>query len=304
MPVVGLSMLLWDQSGVEAHGRCCGALDLGDARRVAQQAGIPHYTLRLDEEFRAEGRRSLRRRLPRRPHAEPLRALQHLDQVRPAPGARPPPRRGAGGDRPLRPHPGRAGRPRAAHRASTRTKDQSYYLFELTQEQLAASLFPLGGMTKPRCASSPARPASWWPRRARAWRSASSREESASSSRPRWRSIPTASPERRLAEPAVLVDSGRPGAGRGPALLPLHRGPAPRPRARRARARSSCWRSSRRRTGWSSERRGELLAPGLRGERLHWIGQPWRRGGDGEDPLPPPRRARARPGSPGGQGAK
>jgi tRNA-specific 2-thiouridylase len=51
-PVVGLSMLLWDQSTVEAHGRCCGALDLGDARRVAQQAGIPHYTLRLDQEFR------------------------------------------------------------------------------------------------------------------------------------------------------------------------------------------------------------------------------------------------------------
>ena len=51
-PVVGLSMLLWDHSGVEAHGRCCGALDLGDARRVAQQAGIPHYTLRMDEEFR------------------------------------------------------------------------------------------------------------------------------------------------------------------------------------------------------------------------------------------------------------
>ena len=50
--VVGLSMLLWDQSGVEANGRCCGALDLGDARRVAQQAGIPHYTLKLDREFR------------------------------------------------------------------------------------------------------------------------------------------------------------------------------------------------------------------------------------------------------------
>jgi tRNA-specific 2-thiouridylase len=35
-----------------ANGRCCGALDLGDARRVAQQIGIPHYTLRMDEDFR------------------------------------------------------------------------------------------------------------------------------------------------------------------------------------------------------------------------------------------------------------
>ena len=51
-PVVGLSMLLWDRSEESAHGRCCGALDLGDARRVARQCGIPHYTLRLEDEFR------------------------------------------------------------------------------------------------------------------------------------------------------------------------------------------------------------------------------------------------------------
>ena len=50
-PVVGLSMLLWDRSGERRHGRCCSALDLGDAKRVAQQAGIPHYTLRMDREF-------------------------------------------------------------------------------------------------------------------------------------------------------------------------------------------------------------------------------------------------------------
>ena len=51
-PVIGLSMLLWDRSGEETHGRCCGALDMGDAKRVAQQIGIPHYTLRMDQEFR------------------------------------------------------------------------------------------------------------------------------------------------------------------------------------------------------------------------------------------------------------
>jgi hypothetical protein len=49
-PVVGLSMLLWEGVGEPAvpsgSGRCCGALDLGDARRVAEQIGIPHYTLR------------------------------------------------------------------------------------------------------------------------------------------------------------------------------------------------------------------------------------------------------------------
>ena len=50
--VVGLSMLLWDHSGERVHGRCCSALDLGDAKRVAAQANIPHYTLKMDEEFR------------------------------------------------------------------------------------------------------------------------------------------------------------------------------------------------------------------------------------------------------------
>ena len=49
--VLGLSMLLWDRSHVAVNGRCCSSLDLADARRVAAQVGIPHYTLRLDAEF-------------------------------------------------------------------------------------------------------------------------------------------------------------------------------------------------------------------------------------------------------------
>jgi tRNA-specific 2-thiouridylase len=48
---VGLSMLLADQSARVRNGRCCGSLDHADARRVARQVGIPHYTLRLDSEF-------------------------------------------------------------------------------------------------------------------------------------------------------------------------------------------------------------------------------------------------------------
>lgn len=147
-PVVGLSMLLWDRSEEEAHGRCCGALDLGDAKRVAQQAGIPHYTLRLDEEFR-------------RQVVDPF-VQDYLAGRTPSPCVRCntwikfdlllEKARSLGAERIATGHYARIldgpGGPEL-HTALDADKDQSYYLFELTEEQLAASRFPLGGMTKP-----------------------------------------------------------------------------------------------------------------------------------------------------------
>jgi tRNA-specific 2-thiouridylase len=147
-PVIGLSMLLWDQSERPRHGRCCGALDLGDARRVAQQAGIPHYTLRLDAEFR-------------RQVVDPFVA-DYLAGRTPSPCVRCNTwikfdlllerARRLGAERLATGHyarilPGGSGVPEL-HTALDGSKDQSYYLFELTAEQLAASLFPLGAMTK------------------------------------------------------------------------------------------------------------------------------------------------------------
>ena len=148
MPVVGLSMLLWDRSQQVRHGRCCGSLDLGDARRVAEQVGLPHYTLRMDGEFRrhvvdpfvdsyVDGRTpspciSCNTEIKFEAFRERARRLG-ADRIATGHYARI--RRGADGRYEL-------------HTAADRSKDQSYFLFELNQEQLARAVFPLGELTK------------------------------------------------------------------------------------------------------------------------------------------------------------
>jgi len=153
-PAVGLSMLLWDHLAAgaaeetPANGRCCGALDLGDARRVAQQIGIPHYTLRMDEDFRK--------------HVVDPFVDDYLAGRTPVPCTRCntfvkfdlflKKARELGAERMATGHYARiveGPEGLELHRAAYLEKDQSYYLFELTQEQLAASRFPLGELTKP-----------------------------------------------------------------------------------------------------------------------------------------------------------
>ena len=146
-PVIGLSMLLWDRSHEAANGRCCGALDLGDARRVAEQIGIPHYTLRMDREFRE--------------HVVDPFVDDYLGGRTPSPCVRcntyvkfdllHERARLLGAARVATGHYARrvAGEDGwELHRAADPGKDQSYFLYELTEEQLAAADFPLGGMIK------------------------------------------------------------------------------------------------------------------------------------------------------------
>ena len=288
-PVVGLSMLLWDQSGVEAHGRCCGALDLGDARRVAQQAGIPHYTLRMDQEFRDKvvdpfvddylaGRTpspcvrcntwikfDLLLERARRLGAGRV-ATGHYARILPGP------------DGP------------ELHTAVDTDKDQSYYLFELTAEQLAASLFPLGELTKPRGARARPRGGAGGGREGGEHGGLLRGRRRARVRRGRGRR-PTLPGAAASPEPAVLVDAQGEELGAG---QPYYRYTVGQRRGLGLAAKSPLYvLADRAREQPGRRRRGaELMAPGLLGERLHWIGPgPGERGGrgDGEDPLPPPR---------------
>src|SRR4051812_21508812 len=56
-PIVGLTMQLWNQRRLpelatdSGTGRCCSLDDVYDARRVAEQIGIPYYVVNFEEEF-------------------------------------------------------------------------------------------------------------------------------------------------------------------------------------------------------------------------------------------------------------
>jgi tRNA-specific 2-thiouridylase len=156
--VVGLTMQLWNQrrlAGREGmpesvQGRCCSLDDVYDARAVAQAIGIPYYVVNHEERFEREVVRPfVAEYLSGRTPIPCSLCNNHLkfDQLLIV-------ARQIGAETLATGHYARVefddqGGRWLLKRPTDLAKDQTYFLFGLTQEQLSRTIFPLGGMTKP-----------------------------------------------------------------------------------------------------------------------------------------------------------
>src|SRR5213080_1665688 len=156
--VVGLTMQLWNQRRLAGRegmpeavtGRCCSLDDVYDARRVAETIGIPYYVVNHEDRFERDVVRPfVQEYLSGRTPIPCSLCNNHLkfDQLLTV-------ARQIGADKVATGHYARvefeeeSGR-WLLKRPTDRAKDQTYFLFGLTQEQLSRTLLPLGGMTKP-----------------------------------------------------------------------------------------------------------------------------------------------------------
>jgi tRNA-specific 2-thiouridylase len=156
--VIGLTMQLWNQRRLAGRegmpeavtGRCCSLDDVYDARRVAETIGIPYYVVNHEERFEREVVRPfVQDYLSGRTPIPCSLCNNHLkfDQLLTV-------ARQIGADTLATGHYARVefdetrGR-WLLKRPADLAKDQTYFLFGLTQEQLSRTIFPLGGMTKP-----------------------------------------------------------------------------------------------------------------------------------------------------------
>lgn len=148
LEVVGITLQLYDHgAATDRKGACCAGQDIKDARRVAEQLGIPHYVLDFEARFKAAviddfasayaaGRTPIPcvRCNQRIKFADLLQVSRDLGAAALATGHYVRRLEGAGGPE--------------LWRATDEAKDQSYFLFATTAEQLAHLRFPLGGLEK------------------------------------------------------------------------------------------------------------------------------------------------------------
>ncbi len=148
--VVGVTLQLYDHgAAVDRKGACCAGQDIYDAKRVAEEKGFPHYVLNYEDNFKQgvmdnfvesymNGQTPI-------PCVRCNQTVKFKDLLKVA--------KDLGADcmatghyiqRVTNEETGQA----ELHRAIDHTKDQSYFLFATTQEQLNFLRFPLGGWTK------------------------------------------------------------------------------------------------------------------------------------------------------------
>jgi tRNA-specific 2-thiouridylase len=147
--VVGVTLQLYDH-GAATHraGSCCAGQDIEDARRVSETLGIPHYVLNYEERFRksviepfAESYVSGETPIPCVSCNQTVKFADLLETAREL-----------GADALATGHYIRSkanGAHRALYRPVDADRDQSYFLFATTQEQIDYLRFPLGGLSKP-----------------------------------------------------------------------------------------------------------------------------------------------------------
>jgi tRNA-uridine 2-sulfurtransferase len=148
--VIGLSMQLYDQrEGDHGYGSCCSLDDLYDAGRVARLLNIPHYIVNFEDEFQRTVVSNFideyvagRTPIPCAHCNSDLKFSTLLTRAR-----------GFGADLVATGHYARVERDAETGRYRLRrgldgAKDQSYFLFSLTQDQLARASFPVGDLSK------------------------------------------------------------------------------------------------------------------------------------------------------------
>ena len=155
-PIVGLTMQLWNQRRLPelqgtgpAQHRCCSLDDVYDAKRVAQHLNFPHYVVNFEDQFEQRVVRPfVDQYLAGR---TPIACTNCNTDVKFEPLLRM--ARQIGAERLATGHYARIRKDDQTGRwellrAVDETKDQSYFLWGLSQEQLSHSEFPLGELTK------------------------------------------------------------------------------------------------------------------------------------------------------------